>query len=165
MLHVLCAQLVGVFDPYYLEEGVKAPTRTRHRRRFQDRPGPWLGRPWVPLVWASSVWSAAKPSHRERVVRGARERLLAWRDAFGRMQCGLSAASSRAALIGSWVGGGEGVQEGKIHAHGAPPDNLTRDALPTLCATAARRGVRTGSVACAGGQWCYGAPRCCVYEH
>ena len=88
----------------------------------------------MPLVWASSVWSAAKPSRRERLVRGARERLLAWRDAFGRMQCGLSAASSRAALIGSWVGGGEGVQEGKIHAHGAPPDNLTRDALPTLCA-------------------------------
>ena len=94
----------------------------------------------MPLVWASSVWSAAKPSRRERLVRGARERLLAWRDAFGRMQCGLSAASPRAALIGSWVCGGEGVQEGKIHAHGAPPDNLTRDALPTLCATAARRG-------------------------
>ena len=97
-----------------------------------------VGRPWVPLVWASSVWSAAKPSRRERLVRGARERLLAWRDAFGRMQCGLSAASPRAALIGSWAGGGEGVQEGKIHAHGAPPDNLTCDALPTLCATAAR---------------------------
>ena len=94
----------------------------------------------MPLVWASSVWSAAKPSRRERLVRGARERLLAWRDAFGRMQCGLSAASPRVALIGSRVGGGEGVQEGKIHAHGAPPDNLTRDALPTLCATAARRG-------------------------
>ena len=109
---------------YYLGKGVKTPTPIRHRRRFQDRPGPWLGRPWVPLVWASSVWSAAKPSRRERLVRGARERLLAWRDAFGGMQCGLSAASPHVALIGSWVGGGEGVQEGKIHAHGAPPDNF-----------------------------------------
>ena len=130
---------------YYLGKGVKTPTPTRHRRRFQDRPGPWLGRPWVPLVGASSVWSVAKPSRRERLVRGARERLLAWRDAFGGVLCGLSAASPRAPLIGSWVGGGEGVQEGKIHAHGAPPDNLTRDALPTLCATASRPARRGGT--------------------
>ena len=104
----------------------------------------------MPLVWASSVWSAAKPSRRERLVRGARERLLAWRDAFGGMQCGLSAASPRAALIGSWAGGGEGVQEGKIHAHGAPPDNLTRDALPTDSFQACQTGG-TDRLRCVGG--------------
>ena len=48
---------------------------------------------------------AAKPSRRESLVRGARERLLVWRDAFGGVQCGLSAGSPRTPLIGSWMGG------------------------------------------------------------
>ena len=59
-----------------------------------------------------------------------------WGDAV-RALGGLATRSLDRILGGWWSGGGRvqrsGGQERKIHAPGAPPDDLTRDALPTLC--------------------------------
>ena len=57
-------------------------------------------------------------------------RLLAGMDALGGMQCGQLAGGPHASLIGSWVGDGKGIQEGKIHAQDAPPDNMARSDAP-----------------------------------